>query len=794
MAPGHVDLSVLWVPIMPETSKLGPAMEDAGKSATESFDKGTSGLGDKMHESFTKATGKVKDVFTKAGNDATESMADSVKQSSSKIEDALQETGKKAHSKFKDAVGDIGKEMVGAISPDVKQQLSARVEDVVGGAFKSAFGDEGVAGMVGGAVSKAAGQGFESWIDGVKDKVTGVKDAADNTRKAFADLTGGKTTEGIQGLTNSFGKLGTLAQQFGVDVGDLPKPIQDVVGETAEWKTTTEGVADIFKGLPGVVGRIGTALEGLAGPLAIVAAGAETIWNGLPGVGGGLKQILEAPDPTKGFNSPIQGPAGIPTTGPVTLPPSLGGNTASIAPPGYTATQGSLDPFAGLLPPGMAPPDLSKPPAIAPPDMPDGAIPHPFITPPAPAAAPSSFVGSMPSTFSSTADLHAGGSRVANLYAVAQSLAGTPYSQGLRNDCSGMVSKLATAALGMSPTAAFSTQNEGQWLMSHGFQPGLGGPGDLNIGWYNSGPNPDDGHTAATLPGGVNAESGGGHGFQLGGGVVASSSQFSQHAHLAMDGSGGSLGIPTGAQHDPLYVMAADSGPGGSGGSSTQSQGQQLGSGLVNGALQEFGLDGSVFKSFGGSSNPAQFGITKLGTGLLNVFGGMLGGGRAGTAGTHGLDHAAAGLPLAGLDARHVALPGISPTSPGTRNQPSGQLMGGSGGGGGGMGGGMGSAISGAVGLAGALMSDLNPGPGAPDSANGQYHLLPNPTTSHPSPGGGAAGHGETVSHNYYGDVNHNPMTLNQHGVQGESVLDMQHANNGRASGMATYGAGSLPS
>ena len=48
--PSHVDLSVLWVQIMPETSKLGPAMEDAGKDATEHFGKGSHGLGDKIHD------------------------------------------------------------------------------------------------------------------------------------------------------------------------------------------------------------------------------------------------------------------------------------------------------------------------------------------------------------------------------------------------------------------------------------------------------------------------------------------------------------------------------------------------------------------------------------------------------------------------------------------------------------------------------------------------------------------------------------------------------------------------
>lgn len=144
---------------------------------------------------------------------------------------------------------------------------------------------------------------------------------------------------------------------------------------------------------------------------------------------------------------------------------------------------------------------------------------------------------------SDPSDIPGAAGGVANLYRVAQALQGTPYSQQVRNDCSGMVSKLANAALGLPPTASFSTQNEGQWLAGHGFRPGMGGPGDLSIGWYNHGPNPNDGHTAATLPGGVNAESGGSHGaFALGAGAAgAASPQFDQHMYLPMGAGGGGV-------------------------------------------------------------------------------------------------------------------------------------------------------------------------------------------------------------------------------------------------------------
>lgn len=135
------------------------------------------------------------------------------------------------------------------------------------------------------------------------------------------------------------------------------------------------------------------------------------------------------------------------------------------------------------------------------------------------------------------AQVAAGGSRVAALYAVANALEGTPYSQALRNDCSGMVAQLAAAAVGLPPLEAgerFNTTNEAQWLSSHGFRMGVGPPGSLRIGW-NPAPG-NAGHTAATLPFGENAESGGsGGGFRVGPGAAGfDSPQFTMHAWLPM--------------------------------------------------------------------------------------------------------------------------------------------------------------------------------------------------------------------------------------------------------------------
>ncbi|WP_269749120.1 phage tail tape measure protein [Mycobacterium sherrisii] len=115
----------------------------------------------------------------------------------------------------------------------------------------------------------------------------------------------------------------------------------------------------------------------------------------------------------------------------------------------------------------------------------------------------------------------------------AESMAGTPYSQANRNDCSGMVGRVVNAVTGGGGGGLPTTQNMGEWLAARGFVPGIGGPGTISVGWYNHGSSPNDGHAAMTLSDGENAEAGGSHGrFTIGGSVGASSSQFDHHMYL----------------------------------------------------------------------------------------------------------------------------------------------------------------------------------------------------------------------------------------------------------------------
>lgn len=116
---------------------------------------------------------------------------------------------------------------------------------------------------------------------------------------------------------------------------------------------------------------------------------------------------------------------------------------------------------------------------------------------------------------------------------VAEQLAGTKYSQAARFDCSGTVARVINGALGMDG-GLMSTKNARSWLSERGFVDGSGGPGQIRVGWYDHGPNPNDGHMAMTLSDGRNAESGGRNGvFTIGAGAAgADDPQFDNHMYL----------------------------------------------------------------------------------------------------------------------------------------------------------------------------------------------------------------------------------------------------------------------
>lgn len=109
----------------------------------------------------------------------------------------------------------------------------------------------------------------------------------------------------------------------------------------------------------------------------------------------------------------------------------------------------------------------------------------------------------------------AGATAAANnsLDAFARSLSGATYLMGGFSrstiDCSGAVAGLANVATGRDAfSERTSTMTIDSFLAERGFVRGKGGEGDLRVGWYDNGGGAY-GHTAATLPNGMNFESSG---------------------------------------------------------------------------------------------------------------------------------------------------------------------------------------------------------------------------------------------------------------------------------------------
>lgn len=130
-----------------------------------------------------------------------------------------------------------------------------------------------------------------------------------------------------------------------------------------------------------------------------------------------------------------------------------------------------------------------------------------------------------------------GGVTIDELDDLARQVDGQPYVLGGPHwgDCSqtqSILSRFATTGQVLMQRA-FTTVNQGPVLSQMGFYRGIGSPGDFQIGWWDQGGGVN-GHTASTLPTGVNVEMGGypSRGHYGGSGVGAGHSQFTDHAHL----------------------------------------------------------------------------------------------------------------------------------------------------------------------------------------------------------------------------------------------------------------------
>lgn len=663
------ELGAVYISVVPSLEGATGTMAAGGSAAADQF---SQSFGQRVKGGLSGAMGgvtdKFKDVFHHAGDAASTDFSDKFstglkghipKLDLSAFKDVFAKAGDKASTDFSTKFGDTSKQSFQTVGKELADKLGQAFGGNIGDAIGSFMGDLKlpVVSKLGDLLSDVAGAGEHATT-----AISGVGDAMEKVQTG--DFAGAMSS-----VSSAFENVQTDAQ----NVSDTFVTLKGGI------KGTTDALGDLAAGSPAIV----EALEAIGAAAAPIAAG---IMGGVAAVGGVIKfgdwwadthpQSREQMDRESGV--PV-GP--LPGGTPVQLAPPTtpGGVPLPLAPepiPAGTAPAAESPPgdIPGLLLPQAAPPAPPPAPVVkapAPPTpsglpYPPGYLPSPS---PAPSPAPSSFPSAIPRVsgaqggtpqlsmprVSSAADLPAAGSRIGNLYAFAESLAGTPYSTSLRNDCSGMVAQLASVALGLPPPAAaqrFTTTGEEAWLQSHGFAPGIGGPQDLTIGFN---PLPDqEGHTAATLPGGVHAEQGGSGGkFTLGGPVGGESPEFSKHYHLDMSGKG----TPLGTANDPLYTAQSPNAPGAD---KQGQQGQQLGQGVFKGILQELGFPDVFGKS------PIDFGAYKFGAGVLNFGLSRLGGagagaepGGAGAAAGAGAEPGGLGAGLGGL------LPKLSGLMPG---------------------------------------------------------------------------------------------------------------------------------
>lgn len=560
---------------------------DIGKDAAGSLGTALSGsLGEemlsvailvapKMIDGLTEAvkkSGKTAQEFSKLGKSLADSVGDALGKSTNLDE--------KVSGAFR-GIGDVLRRSVdgaaklsGADLADTLTGAAKRTGAVAGRVLGDAFKGVGV----GGAITDIVGQ-----LTGLEAPINAVQSAAGKVSEAFSNIKSGDAAGAVDKLSGALQGL----EKDGVGTGGAADVLQQIQDKTNQLKeplnTVKDGVSTVTDvlgslgiksgAIAGGIGAITAALDGLAGPLAIIGAGwwvvneiekHNTIDQGALAVQqkGQQQSAAAAAAPV----APGKAPA--PTTdADLTALASLAGTGDKEALSALQSRAQGGDKTAS---------DLLK---TLPAHVRGGEIHGPgsgtsdsvLIR-----ASNGEFIVNAQATAKNRAMLeainqgtlagYAGGGLVSAraLSSFAQGVEGQPYKLGGIDwgDCSGAVSALANYATGRDPfSSRFSTAAEAGELSARGFQSGIGPSGSLNIGWYNGGPY--GGHTAATLPDGTHFEMGGARGNgQFGGGAAgADNAEFTEHMHLPPEWfSGLDGGSPTFGGDGGISSSIGDSG------------------------------------------------------------------------------------------------------------------------------------------------------------------------------------------------------------------------------------------
>jgi hypothetical protein len=381
------------------------AVDTATKVGTEQGKASGKAAGDAHNEEVKKTTGAQADSIGRSigealGNAAGNAAADMIEDMLPKALRGLglQGIGRELGESLGGAIGEHAADVPDALikgwdtAADTIKRGTDTVKDALGG-IKSAAGDthislggvgDGLRDVLSGVRDADVGGGLHAALDGIKSAAGGLKDGLGGAVESLRHLSAGDVTTGLGRAADLIERMEPVASAFGADVSSWPADIRGVIDPISQVSETfgtvkdaisgtAEGLGALVEGSPAAEAAF-AGLASAAGPLAALALA-------IGGAAAGIHQIIQDTDPRNGFvrpqgQAPVQTPAAqmaLPgQQQPVQLPPSVR--------PGqqYTATPGSLDPFAALQPAGTPAltPQQQQPRLVLPPspigiDVPD---------------------------------------------------------------------------------------------------------------------------------------------------------------------------------------------------------------------------------------------------------------------------------------------------------------------------------------------------------------------------------------------------------------------------------------
>jgi hypothetical protein len=350
LASGYIQLSVKTDGAMKELSAeitgIGKAADKAGREAGQALNdgisKGAKGAGRSVGDELTRSA-------RQAGEAAGDALSDGITKGAKKTKVTLPQVDTKP------ARDSIIKDIGGSILDAARQGAKD-----AGTTLEAEFGK--AAAKAGRAIGKEIGDSpLGDWVRGIGIDGEQAVGVLDSITKAAAGIKQHDLPGTLKGISIGLEAVGQGNSGF----NGLLNQVLPVAEQFSDLQTTIlgagKGLQSFADGAPGAgakISRLGSNIAEFAAPLAAAAAAIGIVVDG-------LGKIAAAPDPTKGFQSPIQGHSGSPV---IPLP----GSRPAVEVPGdapagtrYVATPGDTsNPFSGLLPPGVRAPGDLTPPAL----------------------------------------------------------------------------------------------------------------------------------------------------------------------------------------------------------------------------------------------------------------------------------------------------------------------------------------------------------------------------------------------------------------------------------------------